>query len=302
MRLCGLGNRRLEYDPYRPRTYDYGTRLMKHHIRIDGQEKIIDIRAMDEDFIVYRKMFVPPLTRESIGKVNPGDPEYLGPQLTDGRFKIIEDFFRKQIQIVGSCMILAWEGEGVVGKMHFTTREMHEALGGPEQWNSSSCYCVDHDGFAPRIKAFSEDELTRLLTSRNPTLRILCFNVGHMDERYQGQGIAKAMVEYLKPWAQQRGWRRIEARSCPDITPPTVVGNWMLRRGPLERLGFYVLKEMSASPKEAQARLKVIEEVAAGKKEQPDWMDWYVRNFPRFYAGPVWNSEYDKNYLMGYDL
>ena len=44
---------------------------MKHRIVVDGQERDIEIRAMDEKFIVYRKMFAPPLTPENIGKVNP---------------------------------------------------------------------------------------------------------------------------------------------------------------------------------------------------------------------------------------
>jgi hypothetical protein len=107
---------------------------MKHAIVVDRARHEIDIRAMDEDFIVYRKMFVPPLTHENIGRANPGDPEYPGPQLRDGRFRIIEDFFRRQIKTVGSCMVLAWEGDGVIGKMHFTTREIHETTGGCVQY------------------------------------------------------------------------------------------------------------------------------------------------------------------------
>jgi hypothetical protein len=43
---------------------------MKHPITIDGQQREIDIRPMDEDFIVYRKMYAPPLTRDNIGRIN----------------------------------------------------------------------------------------------------------------------------------------------------------------------------------------------------------------------------------------
>ncbi len=257
---------------------------------------------MDEEFIVYRKMFVAPLTAENIGRVNPGDPDYLTEQFADHRFGIIEEFFRRQIRIVGSCMILAWDSEGVIGKMHFTTREMHEAMGGPEQWNSPGCYCVDHDGFALSIKALGDDELKRLLRSESRTLRVLCFNVGHMDKRYHGQGIATAMLECLKQWSRERGWSRIETLSCPDITPTTVIGDWMMRRGPLERRGFRVLEERPATAEEAHARLRVIEDLAAGRMEHPDWADWYVRNFHRLAANGAWSYEYDRDYLMGCDL
>lgn len=272
---------------------------MRHTIVVDGQERDIDIRAMDESFIVYRKMFDPPLTADNMEKA---DPEYLATGRADGRFKVFEEFFRKQIRIVGSCMILAWDGDGIIGKMHFTTREVHEAIGGPEEWGSSACYCVDHDGFAPKIKSFSDEELTRLLRSESRTLRVVCFNVGHSDERYQGQGIATAMLKCLKQWAKERGWRRIEIHSCPDIVPTTVIGDWMLRRGPLERRGFRVVEETPIPPEQAEVRLRVINDLAAGKKDSPDWADWYVRNFPRLSADPAWQSECDKNYLMAYDL
>jgi hypothetical protein len=134
------------------------------------------------------------------------------------------------------------------------------------------------------------------------TLRVLCFNVGHFDERYQSQGISTAMLEYLKQWARERGWRRIEIHSCPDITATTLIGDWMLRRGPLERRGFCVLEETQASAEQSKARLQVIEDLAAGKKDLPDWADWYVDNFQRLYADPSWQSEYEKDYLMVHDL
>ena len=262
---------------------------MKHRISIGGLEKDIDIRAMDESFIVYGKMHEPPLTPENMPGPVPGDPGY-----------VIQEFFRKQIRVTGSCMILAWEGGGVIGKMHLTTREMHEAMGSCVDYGGR--YCVDDDQFAPSIQKLTDDELERLGRSDSRTLRVLCFNVGHFDERYQGRGIATAMLEYLKQWARQRAWRRIEAHSCPDITPTTVIGDWMLRRGPLERRGFRVLDRTQAPPERARARLRVIEDLAAGKKDQPDWADWYVRNFQRLYADPAWRSEYDKDYLMACDL
>ena len=275
---------------------------MKHMIEIDGERRNIDIRAMDERFIVYRKMFAAPLTPDNIGIVNPGDPEYLAEQIADGRFNIIEEFFRRQIQIVGSCMILAWDGDGVIGKMHFTTREMHEALGGPERWNAPFCYCVDHNGFAPKLQTFSDEELTRLLASPSRTLRVLCLNIGHTDPRWHGHGIAKAMLEYLKQWARERGWRRIEVQSCPDITPTSIIGDWMLRRRPVERRGFRVLEETQISPDEAQRRLRVIEEFLSGGSDYPNWAEWYARSVHRLAAGSAWKSEYDKEYFMACDL
>ena len=95
---------------------------MKHTIEIEDKRRDIELRAMVERFIVYRKMSLPPPAPQNIGQVNPGDPEGPAEQFADGRFKIIEEFFCKQIQSTGSCMTLAWNGRGALGKMHFTTR------------------------------------------------------------------------------------------------------------------------------------------------------------------------------------
>lgn len=260
---------------------------MNHRVMIGGVQKDLDIRAMDESFIVYCKLLDAPLTRQSVGV-----PE----QETDAY--VVQDFFRKQIRVVGSCMILAWDGDGVIGKMHFTTREMHEATGGPENWDARYCYCVDHDGFAPKLQTFRDEELDRLLKSESRTLRVLCFNVGHTDPRWHGQGVAKAMLEYLKQWARERGWRRIEARSCPDITPTMVIGDWMLRRGAFGRRGFRVAEEWRVSPEEAARRLQIIEESLAGTKKFPAWADWYLANAHRLAADPTLRAQYDKDYLM----
>ncbi len=272
---------------------------MKHTIEIDGECRDIEIKAMDESLIVWRKMFEAPLTADNMETV---DPEYLAVGRADGRFKVFEKFFRKQIQMVGSCMILAWDGDGIIGKMHFTTREMHEAIGGPERWNTPTCYCVDHHGFAPKIQSFSDEEVTQLLASPSHTLRILCFNIGHTDPKWHGHGIAKAMVEYLQRWARENSWRRIEARSCPDITPNSVVGDWMLRRGPFERLGFHVVERWSVPTEEASRRLQEIETFLSGTQKYPNWCDWYAQNVSRLAEDSPWRSEYDKNYVMAYEV
>jgi len=271
---------------------------MKHSIEIQSVRRDIEIRPMGEDFIVYRKMYVAPLTRENISRINPGDSrEHLEEFQRTGRQQVIRAFLERQVRALGSCAILGWDGDGVVAKMYFTTAEMYDAFkarGGRP--------CVESASMAAVIESLKEKQVAELLKSPSRTLRMLCFNVGHFDSRYHGQGIATAMIECLKQWARGRGWRRILADSCPDITPPTVVGVHLLRRGALERRGFRVLENTLASPEQAQARLREIEAYAAGKKADGADADWYRRNFSRFYAAFVWRSEYDLNHLMACDL
>jgi len=74
---------------------------MKHTIEIDGEQRDIEIKAMDESFIVYRKMYMPPLTSKNIGTIASNDDV---PQLERFRRKvwleIIDEFFKRYYDIV----------------------------------------------------------------------------------------------------------------------------------------------------------------------------------------------------------
>jgi len=214
---------------------------MTHTFRFDGELRVIDVRLMDESFIVFRKMYTPPLTPENIGKISPGDPS-----------DIIREFFRKQIRTIGSCGVLAWDREGVIGKMYFTTKELYETFrkGG---YFSVGYYCVEHEGMPGIIRSMSDEDLDRLLASPSKTLRIGCFNIGHSDERYHGKGIASAMIDLLKRWGSERGWKRLETLSYPDVVPRSWAPH-ILRRGALERRGFHIVKESKITAEEMAER------------------------------------------------
>jgi len=272
---------------------------MEHRIRIDGRERVLDIRPMDESFIVWRKMFTPPLTAENM---ETADPEYLAPGRADGRFETFKEFFRKQIRAIGSCAILAWDADGVIGKMRFTTKEMWDAV-----IQAGGYICVDSAATAPALRKFSDEELDHLLASESRTLRVTCFNVGHCDGRYQGQGIASAMLELLKGWARERRWRSIEMPSCPDVVPEAALGGQVLRRSALERRGFHVCSETRVSAREAAIRRDAIERIHSGKLWPQD--HWYMKlgranieKVRRLAQDPSWQDVYDLDYLMAFNL
>jgi GNAT superfamily N-acetyltransferase len=126
--------------------------------------------------------------------------------------------------------------------MYFTTRELYNRF--TKGGNSSvGYYCVEHDRMPLLIQTLSDEELQQLLASPSKTLRIVCFNIGHADVRYQGKGIASAMIELLKEWARDAGWRRLEALAYPDCIPYGAWAPHILRRGALTRRGFYVMGE-----------------------------------------------------------
>jgi GNAT superfamily N-acetyltransferase len=276
---------------------------MKHSVTIDSEERIIDIRAMDEDFIVYRKMYKPPLTPENIGKINPWD---WGEHLEEFKAKdwqnVIEGFFRKHIQTIGSCAILAWDGDGVIGKMYFTTGEVWETFRQADAW-----MCVEHESMPKTILTFTDEQLQGLLNSQSRTLRIACFNIGHSDARYQGKGIAKAMIEFLKQWARERGWRKIEAFSCPDVVPEVALGGFILRRSAWERRGFHIEEEIRVSTAEAADRIDAIGRILSGKLWPAE--HWYmkegqqnIKKVKELVHNTRWQDECEKAYRMVFDL
>ncbi len=199
---------------------------------------------------------------------------------------------------MAGCAILVWDGDGVIGKMYFTTAELQDAC------SQAGCYlCVENETMPRFIQSLADDQLLQLLASPSRTLVMECFNIGHMDARYQGQGIFKAMIEYFKGWARDRGWRRILAGACPSITPTMCRGPNSPRRGQLERRGFHVVKEETIPADTARWYLDVIEQLIAGKRDWPKWADHYVRNFERILAENLnWRSEYDKQYQVVCDL
>ena len=275
---------------------------MTRRIVIDGHERIIDIRPMDESFIVYRKMYVPPLTPANIGTIAPHDDvEQLDLFRKKGWLTTLEEFFRTEIRALGSCAILAWDGDGVIGKMHFTTKEMYDAFRQTGGW-----YCVDHESMPNTIRSLSDDDVQKALASPSRTLFIVCFNVGHFDTRYHGKGIASAMLECLKSWARDRGWRRLEISSCPDVVPFRALGPQIPRREWLEKRGFFIASQTCIAPKEAAARREAIEGIVAGPPVEDAWdythYPWHIARIREIARDPSRIAEHDKDYVMACDL
>ncbi len=73
-------------------------------------------------------------------------------------------------------------------------------------------------------------------------------------------------------------------------------------KGALERRGFYITNETQVSSEVAAARRKAIEEIATRPSDHSPWEDWYVEKFKTLASDSSWMDQYDKNYVMAYDL
>lgn len=275
--------------------------MIKHTIEIDGERRDIDIRPMDESFVVYRKMYVPPITRENLATGTDNDPACLFEFLGSEAPQIIDQFLRTQIRAIGSCGILAWESDAVIGKMYFATREMWDAFRQGDCW-----MCVEHESMPRMIRSLSDERIAALLASPSKTIYVECFNVGHFDARYHGKGIASAMLRELVRWAKENGWRRLEIKSCPDVVPFWALGPNVLRRSALEKRGFFLASESACPPEQADFRRKAVARILAGQFRDDDWdVVTYPDNIARVRqvaAASDWEAVVDRDYLMAYDL
>ncbi len=255
---------------------------------------------MDESFIVYRKLYHPPLTPTNIAKINPGDwADHLTRFQREGWQRCIEAFFRQQIRRIGSCGVLAWDGDGVIGKMYFTTKEVYHRFQGNGD-PSVGQYCVEHERMPLIIQSIREDELHRLLESPSQTLRIVCFNIGHSETRYQGQGIASQMLILLKAWARSLGWRRLEALAYPDVVPYGAWAPHILRRGALERRGFTVVEKRQLPARvRGQQRAALARYLTETGRRHHTW--GYDEAVHRSYDATTMH-EYHCEYRMAFDL
>ena len=114
------------------------------------------------------------------------------------------------------------------------------------------------------------------------------------------------MVDCLKAWGRERGWRRVEAASCPDVVPFRALGSHILRRSSWEKRGFRVVEEKPTVPEDAARRRTAIEQILAGNVNEDDWdVRSYSHDLERvkmLARDRSWQDVCDKTYIMACDL
>jgi GNAT superfamily N-acetyltransferase len=166
----------------------------------------IIIKPMDRGFILWRCLHHGGL---SAGSVDSGFPEGW-----DGnRYRAINvPVLEKIIDTYGSCAILAWAGEKVIGSLRFYPKWMFI------QDQQGLCMQQDYPyGPGEQLLTMDFPALTEL-TDR--TLRIHCLMAGpalQEDNPYRRHGLASRMVEVLYDWARNQGWEALEATAYESL-------------------------------------------------------------------------------------
>ncbi len=118
------------------------------------------------------------------------------------------DDVRARVADLGSCALLAFDGDHHVGQLQF---RRYEAGARSPNGIWTPLFWMDFDGHAPGLPA--------------DTLCLFCFHVGQLedtsarDERYHGRGIAAALLDHFLEWARTRRVGAVIAKATPPHRP-----------------------------------------------------------------------------------
>jgi GNAT superfamily N-acetyltransferase len=166
----------------------------------------IVIKPMDKGFILWRCLHY--------GGLSAGSIDSSFPEGWDGNhYRAINvPVLEKIIDTYGSCAILAWAGEKVIGSLRFYPKWMF----GEDQQG----LCMQQDyPHGPGEQLLTMDFLA-LTDLAGRTLRIHCMMVGPAlkgDNPYRRRGLGSRMVEVLHNWARDRGWGALEATAYESL-------------------------------------------------------------------------------------
>jgi len=187
------------------------------------------IEPMTEQFVLWRCLHGGPLSISTIENVTP----HPAMDWSATRARNIP-LLRKLITAYGSCAILAYDGEQIIGQLRFYPKELPQA----------GAMCLQQAFPNGPADDLVEQPFPPLEALTDKTLLVHCLMTGspsQKDNPYQRQGIGGQMVRELIRWARERGWQSIEAPTHEDL-PLLYAVTGTAGRTFWEKLGFRVVR------------------------------------------------------------
>jgi len=204
--------------------------LITHRIEIDGVAREILIRPMTEDFVLWRCLHHGALSPDTIEQCPDPPPEWPAHRAVN------VPLLKKLIRTYGTCAILAWEGDEVVGSLRFYPKVVCDL-------SDAEGMCLQQPFPAGPNDTLAGLDFPPLEQIEDKTLSVHCLMAGSHGAggAFHRKGLGGRMVQALIRWATEHGWQAIEATSLADVD---LVYDVTGQAGPSfwEKHGFRVVK------------------------------------------------------------
>jgi acetyltransferase (GNAT) family protein len=190
----------------------------------------ISISPMTEEFILWRCLHDGPLSKKNIDISTDTSQECFKYKSTS--FPLL----KKLIRTYGTCAMLAWDNNEVVGFVRFYPKVIESM---PEAVNM----CLLQDFPNGPSENLVHAEFPPLDKIRDKTLVVNCMMTGSpllKQNPYQRKGLGSRLVRALIDWATGNGWKAIEATAYTDLPIVFEITGNAGRRW-WERLGFQLV-------------------------------------------------------------
>ena len=192
----------------------------------------IVIQPMTKRFILWRCLHDGPLSKDTIDHWDPAT-HIPWAQFRSRNVPLLE----KLIDTYGTCMMLARDGEKIVGMLFFVPKAMLSMEG-------AGFFCLQQNPPGGPSVDFAQHPFPSPDAMKDRTLTVRCLMTGSpkfSENPYQRKGIGTRMARALMEWARVHGWEGIEARSFEDL-PSLYAHTGNAGRGFWEKLGFGIVK------------------------------------------------------------
>lgn len=163
------------------------------------------IKPMTEEFILWRCLHQGPLDAATIEKGNRA-----------ARRDVNLALLTKLIRTYGTCAMLAWDRDQVVGYLRFYPK----AIASFTEAGFMLGMCLQQPPPAGPSESVLERRFPPLAEIEDKTLRVHCLMTGSpfvSKNTYQRKGIGTRMARALMEWAAANGWTAVEAMAFEDI-------------------------------------------------------------------------------------